>query len=215
MLWRALGAVMVRYQYRVPTSYTGSYSCRPITGGGGWSGHAWPVAIDINARTNPYIRTRTARKIRWGKDTDMPAHMIRDIESITAGGVQAFGWGGRWRTVKDAMHFQVRVTPAEIAQGISAPYGYATVNVAEMSLQSGSKGEAVRRHQEALAVWNPKILPAHGADGSYGAETEAAVRQYQKTVGLDQTGIIDGVTSALILSHIAAADHTHTVTLTS
>lgn len=219
-LWRALGAVMVHHQYRVPTSYTGSYSCRPITGRKkGWSGHAWPVALDVNAATNPYIRTRTGRPIRWGKETDMPAHMIADIESITAGGVRAFGWGGRWRTIKDAMHFQIRVTPAEIAAGIKAPYPYDVTAPAvpaageedEMALKAGDKGEAVRRHQAALQAWSAKLLPDHGPDGSYGDETTNGVKAYQEAAGLPATGEIDGITSALLLTRAVMSDHTHTV----
>ncbi len=123
-IWQAMGAVMVAYGYQVPTSYTGSYSCRQITGGGSWSGHAWPVAMDINAKTNPYIRTPTLRKIRWGVDTDMPAAMVAEIESITASGVRAFGWGGRWKRIKDAMHYQIRVSLSEIADGVEAPRGF-------------------------------------------------------------------------------------------
>ena len=133
-LWQALGAVMVDYGYKVPTSYTGSYSCRQITGGGSWSGHAWPVAMDINAKTNPYIKTPSLRKIRWGVDTDMPAAMVGEIESITASGVRAFGWGGRWKRVKDAMHWQIRVTLSEIAGGVEAPRGFYEGDDEDMSM---------------------------------------------------------------------------------
>ncbi|MEA2001732.1 MAG: M15 family metallopeptidase [Actinomycetota bacterium] len=123
-LWKALGAVFLAYDYKVPTSYTGSYNCRQVTGGSSWSGHAWPLAMDVNAKTNPYIRTPTGRPIRWGVETDMPAAMIREAEQITASGIRAFDWGGRWRTIKDAMHFQVRVTLDEIAGGVEAPRGF-------------------------------------------------------------------------------------------
>ena len=61
------------------------------------------------------MRTRSRRTIRWGVDTDMPAAMIREIESITASGIQAVAWGGRWKSIKDAMHFELRVTLSEIA----------------------------------------------------------------------------------------------------
>lgn len=125
-VWQALGAVMVAYKYKVPTSYTGSYNCRQVTGGRGWSGHAWPVAMDINAATNPYKRTPSLRTIRWGVDTDMPAAMVLEIESITASGIRVFGWGGRWRTIKDAMHYQIRVTLDEIQGGVEAPRGFYT-----------------------------------------------------------------------------------------
>ncbi len=211
-IWQALGAVMVAYGYRVPTSYTGSYMCRNITGGSKWSGHAWPVAMDINAKTNPYIRTPTLRTIRWGVETDMPAAMVKEIESITASGIRAFGWGGRWRSIKDAMHYQVRVKVSEIAAGVKAPRGfYEGQGDDEMSLKRGDKGHAVTKHQKGLMAWNPKALPQFGADGDFGGETEAWVKKYQEAADLPQTGVIDGVTSALIISYTidGGGDHDH------
>ncbi len=219
LLWQALGAVMVAYNYQVPTSYTGSYSCRNITGGKRWSGHAWPVAMDINAKTNPYRRTPTLRTIRWGVDTDMPAAMVTEIESITASGVRAFGWGGRWRSIKDAMHYQIRVTLGEIAGGVKAPRGFyggggtAPGGDDEMSLKKGDKGNAVTKHQKALIVWNSEALPKFGADGDFGSETDAWVKNYQKAADLEQNGVIDGVTSALLISYLSGGGkHSHTAT---
>ena len=218
-VWQALGAVMASYDYKVPTSYTGSYNCRGITGSRKkWSGHAWPVAIDINAATNPYIRTPSGRTIRWGVDTDMPALMIRDIEAITASGIRALTWGGRWRTIKDAMHFELRVTVEEIAGGVSSPLGTTTKGTDEMSLKQGDTGAAVKRHQEGLQRWNPDALPQSGADSSYGAETTQWVKAYQEAADLPRTGIIDGVTSALLISYThssaTVAEHGHEATIT-
>ena len=218
-VWEALGDIMASYGYKVPTSYTGSYSCRGITGKRKkWSGHAWPVAVDINAATNPYIRTPSRRTIRWGVETDMPAVMIRDIEAITASGVRALAWGGRWRSIKDAMHFQLRVTLEEIAGGVSSPRGTTspTKGIEEMSLKQGDFGAAVKRHQEGLLRWNPDALPLAGADSNYGAETTQWVKAYQTAADLSSTGIIDGVTSALLVSYTggAAAEHGHEATVT-
>jgi len=220
-----MGAVFLAYNYLIPTSYTGSYSCRAITGFlRRWSGHAWPVAHDINAATNPYIRTPSLRRIRWGIDTDMPAAMIREIEAITANGIQAITWGGRWRTIKDAMHFQLRVTLGEIAAKVYAPRGFYEGNGAiELSLKNGDKGNAVGKHQEGLIAWNPDALPVWKADKDFGDETEEWVKNYQRAADLPQTGIIDGVTSALIISYTidvgdheddGLEDHGHRVTAT-
>ncbi len=202
-IWKALGAVMVAYNYRVPTSYTGSYNCRQVTGGSSWSGHAWPVAMDINAATNPYVNHAGIRTIRWGVETDMPAAMVREIESITASGIQAFRWGGRYRSIKDAMHYEIRVTLEEIAGGVHAPRGFYGGDTPrdedEMSLKRGDSGNAVRKHQSGLNTWNPDL--ALVLDGDYGPATESAVKSYQGAADLDQTGVIDGVTSALIIAY--------------
>ncbi len=210
-LWQALGAIFLAYNYLVPTSYTGDYNCRAITGGSSWSGHSWPVAKDVNAATNPYINHAGTRLIRWGIETDMPAAMIREIESITASGIQALAWGGRWRTVKDAMHFQIRVTLGEIAGGVQSPRGFyegggSAPGDDEMSLALGDKGNAVGKHQEGLLAWNPDALPEFGADKDFGGETEEWVKLYQRAADLDQTGVIDGVTSALIISYTIEGD---------
>jgi len=223
-VWKALGAIMLAYKYKIPTSYVGGYACRNKTSGSSWSLHSWPLAMDVNAATNPYKRTPSRRKIRWGVDTDMPAAMVAEIEKITASGYKAFGWGGRWRSVKDAMHYQVQVTLKEIAGGVYAPRGFyeggGTVpppqgDDDEMSLSKGDKGNAVGKHQDGLIAWNPDALPKFGADKDFGGETEQWVKNYQGAADLDQTGVIDGVTSALIISYTIEADagvgkHTHT-----
>lgn len=206
-VWQALGAIYLAYNYVVPTSYTGDYNCRVITGGGSWSGHAWPVAKDVNAKTNPYINHAGSRTIRWGIETDMPAAMIREIESITASGIQALAWGGRWNTVKDAMHFQLRVTLVEIAGGVWSPRGFyegggiipptPEPEGAEM-LKRGDSGNAVRKHQEALNGWGDLGLDP---DGKFGPDTETGVKKYQRAADLDQTGVIGAITSPLLLMH--------------
>jgi D-alanyl-D-alanine carboxypeptidase/Putative peptidoglycan binding domain len=222
-IWKALGAVMLAYNYKIPTSYVGAYACRPITGGGSMSRHSWPLAMDINAATNPYRRTPSRRTIKWGVETDMPAAMVAEIEKITADGFKAFGWGGRWRSVKDAMHYQVHVTLGEIAGEVYAPRGFYEGGGApppggdeEMSLSKGDKGNAVGKHQEGLIVWNPAALPKFGADKDFGGETEEWVKNYQKAADLDQTGVIDGVTSALIISYTVegggGGKHSHPAT---
>jgi hypothetical protein len=165
------------------------------------------------------------RTIKWGVETDMPAAMIREIEMIKASGVQAFTWGGRWRTVKDAMHFQVRVSMKEIAGGVTSPRGfYEGGGVVpppqgddEMSLKKGDEGNAVQKHQQGLIAWNDDALPEFKDDADFGGETEEWVKMYQKAADLDQTGVIDGVTSALIISYTietgGVGKHSHSATL--
>jgi len=160
-LWQALGAIMVAYNYKMPTSYVGAYACRFKTGGKTWSGHAWPLAMDVNAKTNPFIRTPSRRKIRWGKDTDMPAAMIREIELITASGVRAFDWGGRWRSVKDAMHFQIRVSLAEIAGDIYAPRGF-YIGEDDMAFLSDDAQKFFQKTFDELDKLEPKTNPTWG-----------------------------------------------------
>ena len=109
---KALNAVLIDWDYRTRRADTGAYNCRPITGGTNYSLHAYGIAVDLNWSTNPYGHHLI---------TDMPIGMIEDIEGIrTAGGVQVWRWGGRYSNNKDAMHFEVVASPAELARGIQS-----------------------------------------------------------------------------------------------
>ena len=113
--FRALNDCLRRHNYRTRKADTGAYNCRRITGGTGYSLHAYGIAADINWQTNPY----GPRLV-----TDMPKAMRDDIKALrTNNGKQVFGWGGDYRTNHDAMHWEVVCTPADIATGIagSAP----------------------------------------------------------------------------------------------
>ena len=109
---KALNAVLIDWDYRTRRADTGAYNCRQITGGTNYSLHAYGIAVDLNWNTNPYGRTLV---------TDMAIGMIEAIEGIrTAGGVQVWRWGGRYSNNKDAMHFEVVASPAELARGIQS-----------------------------------------------------------------------------------------------
>ena len=109
---KALNAVLIDWDYRTRRADTGAYNCRQITGGTNYSLHAYGTAIDLNWQTNPYGHHLV---------TDMAIGMIEAIEGIrTAGGVQVWRWGGRYSNNKDAMHFEVVASPAELARGIQS-----------------------------------------------------------------------------------------------
>lgn len=109
---RQLDRIMKKYGYRPKAGETWGYNCRRITGGSGYSLHAYGIAVDINSRANPY----GPRLV-----TDMPRPMVNEIlEICTKGGHQVWGWGGNYRNNKDAMHFECVASPAELAEGIAA-----------------------------------------------------------------------------------------------
>lgn len=107
----ALDACLRAHGYRTRRADTGAYNCRRITGGTGYSLHAYGIALDINWQSNPY----GPRLV-----TDMPRPMVDAIKAIrTNTGAQVWRWGGDYRTNKDAMHFEVVCTRADIASGIA------------------------------------------------------------------------------------------------
>ncbi len=78
----------------------------------------------------------------------------------------------------------------------------------DMALRRNDTGNAVTKMQKGLLAWNPNSLPQWGADGDYGAETEAAVADYQRASNLEDAqdfgiyGVADATTLTFILSNL-------------
>lgn len=124
--YEALDHCLRQHDYAPRKIDTGAYNCRRITGGTGYSLHAYApgppftfwngtrvttaLAVDLNWQTNPYGRTLI---------TDMPRAMVADIKAIrTRNGRQVWRWGGDYRGNRDAMHYEVVCSPADLATGI-------------------------------------------------------------------------------------------------
>jgi D-alanyl-D-alanine carboxypeptidase len=73
-----------------------SYLNRDIRGGGGKSNHAFGLAVDVNALSNPL-----------GTPGDMPAEVVQGWKA------EGGEWGGDWSR-PDPMHFETHLTPEEI-----------------------------------------------------------------------------------------------------
>lgn len=107
----ALNAVLARWNYWTRREDTGAYNCRMITGGTNYSLHAYGIALDINWQTNPYGPVLI---------TDMPPGMVAEIKAIrTNNGLPVWRWGGNYSGNKDAMHYEVIASPAELTAGIA------------------------------------------------------------------------------------------------
>lgn len=125
--WDALASIMQAFGYELRADVCGSRACRPITGGKNYSLHAFylkvlillwnlakripgAVACDFNWNTNPY----GARLV-----TDMPRAMVDAICAIrTRSGAQVFRWGGYYSGNKDAMHYELVCSAADLETGI-------------------------------------------------------------------------------------------------
>lgn len=125
----ALDAILRKWGYRPRPAVTGASNCRRITGGTGYSLHAYrdgeqfgfwsgvavtmAVAVDINWDRNPY----GPRLV-----TDMPRGMVEEICALRTGnGVQVWGWGGLYKGNTDAMHFELHCTAADLRTGVRGP----------------------------------------------------------------------------------------------
>jgi hypothetical protein len=93
------------------TNLTSSFECRKATGGSDWSEHAYGLAIDINPFHNPYLLGNIVGPELAGAYTDRTwkrPGMIFEGDAVTdAFDAIGWGWGGRWNSLKDWMHFSL------------------------------------------------------------------------------------------------------------
>lgn len=89
---------------------TGSFECRPAVGrSGGWSMHAYGLAVDINPFHNPYTRGEVVAPELASSYIDRanqrPGMILEGAPAVGAFEEMGWGWGGRWTTARDWMHF--------------------------------------------------------------------------------------------------------------
>ena len=188
----ALAAVLTHHGYVIRPEDTDSYNCRQITGGTGKSLHAYGIAVDVNWKTNPFIKhepgserpvrfsdkttqEERALDVRFGlADTDMTEAMIADVERIkTKSGLRVFEWGGRWRDRKDCMHFELDVSPDELASG----------------LVDWSSVVARPEEPAPMPPVLPEVLPAAGGGTGEGALPDGGVGVLSATSGVEHVVI--------------------------
>ncbi len=91
---------------------TSAFNCRRVTGGTGWSEHAYGRAIDVNPLENPYVSGSPpstshpksepyVRRSPYRKGMAVNGRaLVRAFEG------EGWGWGGRWQgAVRDYQHF--------------------------------------------------------------------------------------------------------------
>jgi hypothetical protein len=91
------------------TNVTSSFECRQVTLGTTWSQHSYGLAIDINPFHNPYARGDIVAPERASAYVDRswvrPGMVIEGDVVTQAFDALGWGWGGRWNSLRDWMHF--------------------------------------------------------------------------------------------------------------
>lgn len=174
----ALSGCLEAHGYEATPPDCGAFVCRRITGGTGYSLHAYGIAVDINWQQNPYSSAnRTV--------TDMPPAMVAAITGLrTTSGAPVWGWGGAYRSIKDPMHYEIVCTPADLATGIA-----------------GAKGPLTRTQR--LFIWlKAGVLAARRPFLRPGSEKDPAkvehIKAAQQLLGLPQTGTYGPATVAAV-----------------
>jgi hypothetical protein len=140
----ALAGALTRTGYQAHSTWV--YNCRDIAQAAPGqphrtSLHAYGLAVDIDPAWNPHRHNVSGPVIfsdqpsQAGRQQDVAAGIagtaftpsqVAAVEAIrTVDGLRVFGWGGRWRSSHDAMHFEIRLTPAELRRGLGPPPGSA------------------------------------------------------------------------------------------
>jgi hypothetical protein len=89
---------------------TSAFNCRPVSGGGGWSQHAYGRAIDVNPIENPYVGAsgkteHRASRPYLDRTRRRPGMAWAGGALVTAFSARGWGWGGSWSGAKDFQHF--------------------------------------------------------------------------------------------------------------
>jgi hypothetical protein len=93
----------------IKANNTSAFNCRAVTGGTGWSEHAYGRAIDINPFVNPYVKGSTVLPPEAAPYTDRsrndPGMIHADDAVVRAFAARGWEWGGYWTSLKDYQHF--------------------------------------------------------------------------------------------------------------
>ncbi len=201
-----LRAAMKAYAVGYDVHRIESFSCRATVGGGSTSAHSWAAAVDINPEQNPFRKTGPAK-------TDMPPAFVKAFTS------EGFGWGGAWKSVKDAMHFSLspneggkpsleKFDPKLQQAAIDLWMGHNQgVNRSAASPKPKSKGKKApafpgtdldrehnaRKVDESVRLFQAQLV-ARGWDltatGKFDKATETVVRAFQREKRLFVDGVV-------------------------
>lgn len=93
----------------IKANNTSAFNCRAVTGGSGWSEHAYGRAIDVNPFVNPYVKGSTVLPPEAAPYTDRsrndPGMIHRGDAVVDAFAARGWKWGGYWSSLKDYQHF--------------------------------------------------------------------------------------------------------------
>ena len=87
---------------------TSGYSCRNVAGSTTLSQHAYGRAIDVNPLQNPEVRDGSIDPpggVAYLKRSSYRRGMVHGDGAAAIFTAYGFGWGGRWNSLKDYMHF--------------------------------------------------------------------------------------------------------------
>lgn len=166
------------------------------------SNHLSGTAMDLNWSDHPF-------HVSYGGFTAAEIATVRRGLALFKG---CIWWGQDWSSPKDPMHFQLNYPEgdgriAKLANELRNGYlGIYTPGGPERStpvpapgagerLEYGSHGDAVKRLQDGMN----RVFPSYPGlplvvDGDFGPRTELAVKEFQRRVGMEVSGVVGPIT---------------------
>ena len=100
---------------------TSCFNYRVVSGTNKLSNHAMGLAVDLNPRYNPYVRTKNGVEViepengaaYADRSGDFPYKIDKDDLAYRLFTEAGFSWGGSWKNSKDYQHFEYKATPTE------------------------------------------------------------------------------------------------------
>lgn len=150
--------------------------------------HGNGIAIDIDPRLNPLIRTST---FRWS-DTAFTPEQIGFVEGIlNTTSEQMWSWGGRWGSIKDYMHFEANVDPGSTDVDWTSLPGETEGEEAMLPLNKGDRSEDIRLAKDRMNETYDLTLDLEGGnpDGAlYDEPLKAAAKAHLTQYTADKSG---------------------------
>jgi hypothetical protein len=90
-------------------SNTSGFHCRVVSGGSGWSQHAFGLGVELNPHLNPYIKGTEIWPVGSDKyvDRSLGEKGMISPDDLVVTAFASIGWGrgGNWNSLKDYHHF--------------------------------------------------------------------------------------------------------------
>jgi hypothetical protein len=94
----------------VQANNTSAFNCRPVTGGSGFSRHAYGTAIDVNPQQNPYVNAdggteHANAQVYLNRGLQAPGMIHAGDPVVAAFASIGWRWGGYFTGAIDYQHF--------------------------------------------------------------------------------------------------------------
>jgi hypothetical protein len=180
----------------VPGNDNWGYAFRKNRNANNLSNHSSATAFDWRAQEHPNGRRGTYSSAQVAEI----ARIHVEVDNVVV-------WGGRFLT-PDEMHHELRtgLTLAKLAEvahrisgGVVTPQSNQPAGgLGSRPLQMGDSGDDVRELQVLMATRFPLYAKDLTADGDFGPQTDAVLREFQQRSGLAVDGVVGPQTFAAL-----------------